>query len=335
SEPPDVIVDAGAIEEPPPTSLDIRFLRGCDWVPARVRALSVRGAYVVTSAPPRLGDAVHVSIGFAGKTALVRGTVYHVTSAEDALSTGASGFAVRFPEYACPPRQRLIEVLLAARHAGVTVRPPPNRTSVRFPVRWPVQLAGAMAAFRAAAHDVSSGGFFIATERAIDVGTEVQFAVPLDVNEVPVEGRARVARVQGSEVAARGIPGGVGMQIVAMDGVHRAAWDQFLGRVRRRSEKRILVGATPERLDSLVTGLGSAGYAVTAGSDPGVLMRLAELDPNPPDAAVIDVELEQRHAASGWLEQVFAARQVQCLTVQGDVIKARAMVDELLLVDQP
>ncbi len=336
SEPPDVVVDASAIVEPPvgdASMLDVRFLRGSEWVPARVRALSVRGAYVVTSAPPRLGDAVHVSITFGGKTALMRGTAYHVTSAEDALSTGASGFAVRFPEYACPPRQRLIEVLLAARNAGITVRPPPNRSSVRFPVRWPMQLAGGPGPFRGEAHDVSSGGFFIATPRSLEIGADIRFAVPLDIDEAPVEGRARVARVQGAEVASRGIAGGAGLKIVTMDSAHRGAWDAFLGRVQRRSEKRILVGASPERLGELTAGLGAAGYAVTAGSDPGMLMRLAELDPNPPDAAVIDSDLERATAPSGWIEQVFASRQVQCITVHGDVSQARALVDKALLVD--
>ncbi len=339
SEPPDVVVDASAVLDPTSpadaSSLDVRFLRGSEWISARVRALSVRGAYVVTSAPPRLGDAVHVSLTFAGRTALMRGTVYHVTSADDALSTGSSGFAVRFPEYACPARQRLIEVLLAARNAGITVRPPPSRASVRFPVRWPVHLAGAPGPFRGEAHDVSSGGFFVATPHALDLGAEIRFAMPLDVADAPVEGRARVARIQGAEATARGIAGGFGLQIVDMAGEHRGAWSAFLGRVRRRSEKRILVGAAPERLGELVSGLGAAGYAVTAGSDPGVLMRLAELDPNPPDAAVIDGELEQATAPSGWLEQVFAARQVHCITVHGDVSQARALVDRALFVEMP
>lgn len=340
SEPPDVVVDAGAVLDPAhvpdgASVLDVRFLRGSEWVAARVRALSVRGAYIVTSAPPRLGDAVHVSLTFGGRTALMRGTVYHVTSAEDALSTGASGFAVRFPEYACPARQRLIEVLLAARNAGITVRPPPSRASVRFPVRWPVHLTGAPGPFRGEAHDVSSGGFFVATPQAIDLGDEIRFAMPLDVADAPVEGRARVARVQGAEAAARGIAGGFGLQILDMDGEHRGAWSAFLARVRRRSEKRILVGAAPERLGELVSGLGAAGYAVTAGSDPGVLMRLAELDPNPPDAAVIDGRLANAAAPSGWLEQVFTARQVQCITLHGDVSHVRALVDRALLVDTP
>src|SRR5262249_28272731 len=61
------------VEDIDPPSLDVRFLRGSDWVPVRARALSAKGAYLVTSAPARLGDTVHVSVSCAKRTALVRG----------------------------------------------------------------------------------------------------------------------------------------------------------------------------------------------------------------------------------------------------------------------
>ncbi len=320
--------------DPAAPSLDVRFLRGGDWVPVRARALSARGAYIVTSAPARLGDTVHVSVSCAGRTALVRGTVYHVTTAEDAVSTGASGFALRFPEYACPARTHLIQVLLAARQAGVTLRPPPNRTSVRFPVRWPMQIATSSGQFRADAQDVSSVGMFIATPRELAIGDELRFAIPLDLSEVPIEGRARVARIQQlDDTEMRGMAHGFGVRIVAMSDPDRARWDAFLGRVRRRTEKRVLVGASPGRVEELAAGLFAAGYTVTSGSDLGLLMRVAELDPCPPDIAVIDAEFDRSAAPTGWIEQVFASRQVQCVTIRGDVRRARSMVDRLLHVE--
>lgn len=313
-----------------PAALDVRFLRGGDWVPARARALSAKGAYVVTSAPARLGDTVHVSVSCAGRTALVRGTVYHVTTADDALSTGASGFAVRFPEYACPARTHLIQVLLAARQAGITLRPPPTRTAVRFPVRWPVLLTVGGTSFRAEALDISSGGLFVATPRVIDVGADVRFTVTLDLAELPVEGRGRVSRSQEADATARGMHEGVGVKIVMMADADRARWDAFLGRVRRRTEKKVLIGAGPGRVEELAAGLVGAGYTVTSGSDLGLLMRVAELDPCPPDLAVIDADFDRTAAPAGWIEQVFAARRVQCVTVQGDVRRARTTVDKLL-----
>ena len=95
----------------------------------------------------------------------------------------------------------------------------------------------------------------------------------------------------------------------------------------------MLVGAAPGRVEELAAGLNAAGYTVTAGSDLGLLMRVAELDPCPPDLAVIDAEFDQNSAPSGWIEQVFAARSVQCVTVRGDVRRARSLVDRALLVE--
>lgn len=313
-----------------PASLDVRFLRGGDWVAARARALSAKGAYIVTSAPARLGDTVHVSVSCAGRTALVRGTVYHVTTADDALSTGASGFAVRFPEYACPARTHLIQVLLAARNAGITLRPPPTRTAVRFPVRWPVLVSVGGTSFRAEAHDISAGGLFVATPRMIEVGTDVRFTVTLDLAELPVEGRGRVSRSQEPDATSRGISEGIGVKIVVMADGDRQRWDAFLGRVRRRTEKKVLIGAGPGRVEELAAGLVGAGYTVTSGSDLGLLMRVAELDPCPPDLAVIDADFDRTSAPAGWIEQVFAARRVQCVTIAGDVRRARTTVDKLL-----
>lgn len=322
------------IDDVTPPTLDVRFLRGNEWVPVRARALSARGAYLVTGAPARLGDTVHVSISCGGRTALVRGTVYHVTSADDAASTGASGFAVRFPEYACPARTHLVQVLLTARNAGVTLRPPPSRTAVRFPVRWPVTVTTSLVSFDADALDVSAGGLFLATTRELEVGAELRFALPLDLVDVPVEGVGRISRVLSrDEAIGRGMHAGFGVRITEMSEAHRATWEAFLDRVRRRTEKRVLVGAGPGRAEELAAALTAAGYTVTSGSDLGLLMRVAELDPCPPDLAVFDADFDVASAPAGWIEQIFAARQVQCVTIRGDVRRARSTVDRLLRVE--
>ena len=73
---------------------------------------------------------------------------------------------------------------------------------------------------------------------------------------------------------------------------------------------------------------------MTSGSDLGLLMRVAELDPCPPDIAVIDADFDRSAAPTGWIEQVFASRQVQCVTIHGgDVRGARSVVDRLLHVE--
>ena len=129
----------------------------------------------------------------------------------------------------------------------------------------------------------------------------------------------------------RGLAAGYGLVIVDMAELDRRQWIGFLDRVRRRTEKRVLVGASATRLEELTSGLTAAGYTVTAGSDPGVLVRLADLEPRPPDAAVIDVSMSSL-GPGNWLEHVFTARQVPCVTVRGDGKRTRCVVDRLLQV---
>jgi PilZ domain len=285
----------------------------------------------VTGAPPRLGDSVHVALGFRDLGALLRGTVYHVTTAADAMATGSSGFAVRFPVYPSAGRQQLIELLTAARHAGVTIKPPPTRHAVRFPVCWPVQVAIGDDSFHADALDVSERGMFLAIQGSIHVGAEIDISVPMEEGE-SVTARARVARLlPAREASPRGLRGGTGLELTSMSEPDRALWTGFLDRVRRRTERRVVVGASPGRIDEIASALTAAGYSVTTGSDAGVLVRLADLEPRPPDAVVIEAGL----AAQGpdhWLEQVFSARQVPCVTVHGDGRRTRCVVDRLLQV---
>ena len=54
--------------------------------PVRVVTSSMRGAYLVTGAPPRVNDEVHVALDFAELSTLMCGSVYHVTTARDAAS---------------------------------------------------------------------------------------------------------------------------------------------------------------------------------------------------------------------------------------------------------
>jgi hypothetical protein len=316
-----------------PSVIDVRFLRGGQWMPARLRSLSLKGAYLVTGAPPRLGDAVHVAFGFADVGALVRGTVHHVTTAEDARTTGASGFAVRFPTYASPSREQLVEVLTRARAAGVTIKPPPPRRAVRFPVHWPVRFGGHGDTFRAEALDVSLDGMFITTPRHLG-DDDLAFRMPLDVGDAMIAGRAHVVRELASDEAGpRGLRSGYGLRISEISDVDHQHWGEFLDRVRRRTERRIVVGAAADRIDELVEGLTSAGYVVTAGSDPGVLVRLADLDPRPPDAAVVDGSLTSTGLRASWLEQLFASRRVPCITTQGEPPdRTRSAVDRLLSI---
>jgi hypothetical protein len=72
---------------------------------------------------------------------------------------------------------------------------------------------------------------------------------------------------------------------------------------------------------------------VTGGTDPGSLVQLASGESRPVDAALIDAAWLTPQMSSEWLESLFAARNVPCLTVDGDAKRARAALDRLLLGD--
>jgi hypothetical protein len=334
SSPPVTPPPAGPLLDPmAPPAIDVQFLRGGHWVPARLRSLSSRGAYLVTGAPPRVGDQVHVALDFDEASAMVRGTVHHVTSAEDAVATGSAGFAIRFPQIDSPARRQLIELLKQARSAGVTIKPPPARGAVRFPVKWPVRVGTRSGGFGADALDVSTGGLFVATGRDL-ADEELIFRLPLDNDDSAICGRAQVARTVDTEMAtARGLARGYGLRIVELSESDSRRYESFLDRVRNRTDKRIVVGAGPDRMRALCGGLTAAGYSVTSSSDPGVLVRLADLEPRAPDAAIIDDSLAEIPSRRLLLEQAFSTRQVPCLATGGESPqRARAVIDRLLCV---
>lgn len=311
-------------------TVQVRFLRGGSWSAARLRSLSARGAYLVTGAPPRLADDVHVALELGELSVIVRGSVYHVTTARDAAETGSSGFAVRFPGEPGPVRDRLVELLQEARTRGVIIRPPPSRHAVRFPVRWPVELRGHDGTYGDVL-DVSLGGLFIAPQAPLR-DHMVTAVVPIDVGDPPIELRARVARaVTSADASARGLTAGYGLEIVDMSEGDRVRWSRFLTRVERRSGKSVLVGAAPRRLEQIGRALADAGYAVTSSADPGALVRLAD-GPQLPDVAVIDESLLDQGVSAAWLEQMFTQRQVPCITIRGEALRARMVVDRLLAV---
>lgn len=321
---------AAPTERDPGPSVAVRFLRGGTWSHARLRSLSARGAYLVTGAPPRLHDEVHVALELAELSAVVRGNVYHVTTARDAAETGSSGFAVRFPVEAGPMRDRLLDLLHRARAEGVVIKPPPSRHSVRFPVRWPVELRGPRGTYGDAL-DVSLGGLFICPQTPLgdDIVTAV---VPIDVGDPPIELKARVARaITNADASVRGLTAGYGLEIVDMSEGDRVRWSRFLARVERRAARTVLVGAAPRRLEAIARALTDAGYAVTSSADAGALVRLAD-GPQLPDVAVIDDSLLEQGVSAAWLEQMFTERQVPCITVRGDATRARLVVDRLLAV---
>ena len=76
--------------------------------------------------------------------------------------------------------------------------------------------------------------------------------------------------------------------------------------------------------------LSSVGYAVMGGTDPGALVQLAR-QVRPFDAVVIDAGWLPPGSSASWIESLFSARNVPCLTLHGDSRRARGAVDRLLL----
>ena len=317
---PQFPVDDGA-----PATIYARYLRSGKWIPIRVGALSLKGAALMTGALPRLHDHVDVALAYGGHRALVRGAVGKVSTMREAAATGAATFSVAF-ELDVASRRQLTELLTAARAAKVTIKPPPARGAQRFPVEWPLSLG----AIRGDALDVSASGLFVRSA-PLELGTALDVALA-DEAGAPICGRARVVRELGDlDAQACGLAPGYGLAFEQMGDADRARWHAFIGRIERRTEKRVLVGATQARLAELQSALAGAGYAVIGGTDPGALVQLANADTRPVDAALIDGTWLGAGSAS-WVENLFSARAVPCVTVNGDVRKARTAVDRLLKV---
>jgi len=167
----------------------------------------------------------------------------------------------------------------------------------------------------------------------LKLGAMHTFSVVLDDHPAPISGRARVVRhVNEADARACGLVTGFGLHIVDMTAAERERWVAFLTRVERRAEKRVLIGASPVRLAELQALLAAAGYAVTGGTDAGALVQLASTEVRPVDAALIDAGWLAPTQSATWVESLFAARNVPCLTLHGDVRRARAAMDKLLAV---
>ena len=312
-----------------------RYLRSGKWVPIRIGALSLKGAALLTGALPRLHDHVDVALSYAGHRALVRGAVGKVSTLTEAAQTGASTFSVAF-ELDQASRRQLTALLTAARAANVTIKPPPPRATRRFVVEWPVCLGTMRGAMKAEALDISTTGMFVRPVVALTLDTVLNFSVVLDDGNGPVAGRAKVVRhLTDVEAAACGLASGFGLSVVEMGTGDEQRWNQFIARIERRAEKRVLIGANPQRLDELQAVLSGAGYAVMGGTDPGTLVQLASTDARPVDAALIDETWLGNTASTSWVESLFSARNVPCVTVRGDTRRARAQLDELLAVAGP
>lgn len=314
----------------PPGIIYARYLRSGRWVPIRIGSLSLKGAALMSGVLPRLEDNVDIAFAYADHRALVRGPVSKVSSNDEVAVTGAATFSVDF-QLDDVSRRSLTNLLTAARAAQVTIKPPPARSTRRYPVEWPVCLGTMRGAVRADALDVSYGGMFVRPAHPLQLAVTLSFSIVLDDGGGPISGRAKVVRhIADSEATAQGLMPGYGLSISDMGDVDLGRWMRFLSRIEKRAEKRVLIGASSERLAELQSALAAIGYAVSGGTDPGALAQLVGAG-RMVDAVLLDGDFAPG-SSTGWIESLFSARKVPCVTVHGDVKRGRSVVDQLLAI---
>ncbi|HWO24965.1 MAG TPA: PilZ domain-containing protein [Kofleriaceae bacterium] len=316
----------------PPGSIFARYLRSGRWVPIRISALSLRGAALSVGALPRVHDRVDIALAYADLRATVRGRVHIISTPEEVARRGAASFSVTF-DLDERSRPQLTALLQAARAANVTIKPPPARCTRRFPVEWQVCLGTARGVVRAEALDISRDGMFVRIPGALALDASQGFSVVLDDGDRPVSGLSRVMRVIDDAVAkSYALSSGYGLQIVEMSDVDRARWQAFLMRIGQRAERRVLIGASADRLPGLQRGLAAVGYAAACATDPAALVQLAHRDERPVDACLVDAGWSTPDGAATWSEVLFPGQGVPCIAFRGDVRRAREAIDQVLSI---
>ncbi len=308
-----------------------RYLRSGRWVPIRIGALSLKGAALMSGALPRVHDHVDLAFAFGNYHALVRGPVNKVSTVDETAQTGAATFSVEF-ELDDSARRQLTTLLTAARAAQVTIKPPPPRSTRRYPVDWPVCLGTMRGAVRADALDISYGGMFVRPAHPLAMDSLLDFSIVLDDGAAPISGRAKVVRhISDADAQTCGLVAGYGLHISDMNDDDLRRWMSFLTRIGKRAEKRVLIGATPSRLLELQTALAAIGYAVSGGTDPGALVQLAGAA-RPADAVLLDGDWLAPGTSTSWIESLFSARKVPCVTLHGEPRRGRLAIDKLLSI---
>ncbi len=305
-------------------TVGVRFRRGNEWLPGRLKSLGREGLHVVTGAPPRVGDMIDVSVGRASDPLALRCEVVYVTGEQAAAEVGGSGFSARFLLRTAEERQKL-EGLLRAEGVS-SVRAAPSRREARYPVRLPLTLRSGDVAVQTSARDVSASGMFVDGEAVPGRSFDLQFDI--DDATGPVHATARVARRVTPEAArARGIPAGVGVEITATSPDDAERFRAYVERVGRRAHRAVAVATDSARARVLAAHLGAAGYIAYGVDDEAELLRLAA--ESPPDLVLCSASVRSSRA----VRKALAARRVISCALDVDATPAsvRGLADAVLL----
>ena len=327
SSPPPYAMPAG---ETSPT-VRVRFQRGDSWMPARLRNLTTKEARLAASAAPALGAHTRVSVNVGENGALLHGTVVEVVNTERSVD-GSTTFRLAFDELDERERDNLVLLLRMAQRQGVSLTPPPPRRNRRFAVSWPVAMVSGGQRFNAAALDVSERGLFVATTTLIRAN-RLAFGIPIDRENARVQGRARIARHVSTEMAqAHGLQPGYGLQIEDLSADDQMRYEHFLLRVRKRSQKHILVVGDAERSQLLAECFHAAGYAVSKATTLETILQRMQHDGGGPNLAVVDQHSLSAEVRRQFIES-FEIHSVPILRLEGHTpYLARNALDEAMSV---
>jgi hypothetical protein len=327
---------AGPVSRAAQDKLEVRFRRGDAWQLGRVRSLSRDSLYVSTGGPPRRGDVVEIALALGPAQLLVRAGVLQVTPADAPQAMGAPGFGAQFLVGDLAEADRVERFLAHVRAALPSeLTPPPRRRDVRYPVCWPVFVAGASGQSQTSALDMSLLGMFVAATVAdgASAGQSLELTLPLDDGGSPMRAAARVARAIGPNIARqRGVPTGLGLEIVALGPRESARFSRFLTRVGKRTSHTLVVGAAVERAGPIVQELIAAGYSAAQVLDPAALLARASAS-RPPDLVLLDATLTRADPkAEEAVRRALTARRIPLQHIGEDTPAAvRALADMTLL----
>lgn len=97
-----------------PDRIHVRYLQAGRWLTARVGAIGLNGAALLTSALPRVKERIEVELAFGAHRAVVMGMVSKTPTGEEVSNTGAATFTVKFV-LDDQSREGLFALLLAVR----------------------------------------------------------------------------------------------------------------------------------------------------------------------------------------------------------------------------
>ena len=267
--------------------LQVRFARGDQWMPARLRNLSLKQIRLAASAAPPLTSAVRVDLVLGKLEVTLPGIVVEVVNTESSVD-GSTSFRVELGNLGQAKLDLLAAILRRAQADGLELSAPPARQSRRFAVSWPIAVVSEGHRFNAAALDVSAQGLFLATNTLIRA-RQVVFGMPLDSGEPIVQGRARIAREVTQEMAEeRKLQRGYGLHFEPLEEDALQRYEQFLSRVKQRSQLHVVVAGHSQQNEALAACFQSAGYAVTRAASIVKFEATSKWDKGRPDIAVLD-----------------------------------------------